>query len=216
MKKDPYRILQISPDADDSALKRAYRELARKYHPDHYHGTPLETMAEEKMKEINEAYSQICALRKNGWIETDEERERREYEERMRQEKERRDSRERERDALLRRAQDALQQGDVHGAERLLNECVLHSAQWHFLKGSVRYRQGWLDEAEREFEMASLMEPDNELYRDAYEYMRSGGSAYRPEGFESGGMMSSWCKTLLCASLVCGCCSNGRLLCRGV
>lgn len=214
MKKDPYRILQISPDADDGAIKRAYRELARKYHPDHYHGTPLETTAEEKMKEINEAYSQICTLRKSGWTETDSER--REYEERAQREKQQRDRQERERDELLRRVQDALQQGDVHGAERLLNECVLHTAKWHFLKGSVRYRQGWLDEAEREFELASLMEPDNELYRDAYEYMRAGGSAYRPDGYGSGGMMSGWCRTLLCAALVCGCCSNGRLLCRCV
>ena len=56
---DPYKVLNIAPNASDEEVKKAYRDLARKYHPDHYHGTDLEHMAEEKMKEINEAYAVI-------------------------------------------------------------------------------------------------------------------------------------------------------------
>src|SRR5699024_6951665 len=56
---DPYQILNVSPDASDEEVKKAYRELARKYHPDNYHDNPLADLAQEKMKEINEAYDTI-------------------------------------------------------------------------------------------------------------------------------------------------------------
>ena len=57
--KDPYSVLGVPRDADDDAIKKAYRELARKYHPDNYAGTNLAEVAEEKMKEINEAYDAV-------------------------------------------------------------------------------------------------------------------------------------------------------------
>ena len=45
---------------------KAYRELARKYHPDNYQNNPLADLAEEKMKEINEAYETITKQRSGG------------------------------------------------------------------------------------------------------------------------------------------------------
>lgn len=51
--KDYYKILDVSKDADDKTIKRAYRQLARKYHPDK---NPGNKKAEETFKEINEAY----------------------------------------------------------------------------------------------------------------------------------------------------------------
>ena len=59
MVSDPYKVLGVSPNASDEEIKRAYRELARKYHPDNYQNNPLADLAEEKMKEINEAYDAI-------------------------------------------------------------------------------------------------------------------------------------------------------------
>ena len=56
---DPYSVLGVSPNASDEEIKKAYRELARKYHPDNYQNNPLADLAEEKMKEINEAYDMI-------------------------------------------------------------------------------------------------------------------------------------------------------------
>ena len=55
--KNPYEILGVSKNATDEEIKKAYRELARKYHPDNYQNNPLADLAEEKMKEINEAYA---------------------------------------------------------------------------------------------------------------------------------------------------------------
>ena len=60
---DPYTVLGVKPDASDEEVKRAYRELARKYHPDNYQNNPLADLAEEKMKEINEAYESITRQR---------------------------------------------------------------------------------------------------------------------------------------------------------
>ena len=63
---DPYSILGVSSNASDDEVKKAYRELARKYHPDNYHDNPLADLAQEKMKEINEAYNEIIRMREGG------------------------------------------------------------------------------------------------------------------------------------------------------
>jgi molecular chaperone DnaJ len=56
MYQDPYKVLGVSPDASDEEVKKAYRELTKKYHPDLNPGDPT---AAEKMNEINAAYDQI-------------------------------------------------------------------------------------------------------------------------------------------------------------
>ncbi len=61
-KRDYYEVLGIGRDATDEEIKRAFRKLAFKYHPDHNHGDG----AEEKFKEINEAYEVLSALDKRA------------------------------------------------------------------------------------------------------------------------------------------------------
>ena len=53
---DPYRELGVNPDASDEEIKRAYRALAKKYHPD---ANPKEENAAEKMNRINAAYAML-------------------------------------------------------------------------------------------------------------------------------------------------------------
>ena len=65
---DPYKVLGISSSASDEEVKKAYRDLARKYHPDHYQNDPLSDLAEEKMKEITAAYDQIMDMRRGSKV----------------------------------------------------------------------------------------------------------------------------------------------------
>ncbi|MEE3392531.1 MAG: J domain-containing protein [Lachnospiraceae bacterium] len=65
--KDPYEELGINHNASDDEVKRAYRELSRKYHPDSNVNNPLAELAEEKYKNVQEAYRVIMDERKKGY-----------------------------------------------------------------------------------------------------------------------------------------------------
>ena len=60
---NPYEVLGVSENADEETIKKAYKELVKKYHPDRYINNPLADLAAEKMKEINKAYDMITNKR---------------------------------------------------------------------------------------------------------------------------------------------------------
>ena len=159
---DPYQILNIPPTATDEEVKRAYRDLARKYHPDNYHDNPLADLAQEKMKEINEAYDQIQKQRKASSAASQS------YSYGA---------------SRLQQVRAAVNRGDISLAERLLSGVSEHDAEWNFLMGVVCSRRGWLDEARRYLETAVQMEPGNPEYRSALASLT--GSGYRPDGFRT-------------------------------
>ena len=64
---NPYDILGVSPSASDEEIKKAYRALSRKYHPDAYAGKPGAKEAEEKFKQIQQAYTQVMKEREQGY-----------------------------------------------------------------------------------------------------------------------------------------------------
>lgn len=66
MINDPYSVLGISSSASNDEIKKAYRELSRKYHPDSYVDNPLAELAEDKFKEVQEAYEQIMKDKEGG------------------------------------------------------------------------------------------------------------------------------------------------------
>ena len=197
---DPYSVLGISPNASDDEVKKAYRELARKYHPDNYQNNPLADLAEEKMKEINEAYDTITKQRSGGGGSYQQSSgsyggytQQRSYSSGS---------------STYARVRNLINAGDLGTAERLLQEVPQRDGEWYFLVGSIAYRKGWLDEAMQNYTLAVQMDPGNMEYRQALSMMQQRGGGYRPYGYTTNtvdGM--DCCTTMLCLNCLCGGCN---------
>lgn len=197
--RDPYQVLGIPSTATDEEVKKAYRNLARKYHPDNYHDNPLEDLAQERMKEINEAYETIRTQRKaaqsggqsygeytGGYSQG--------YNAGAY-------------GGVWQRVRLAISQGNLNLAEELLNAQTDHNGEWNFLKGAVCYKRGWMDEARRYYETAVQMDPGNAEYRRALDMLNGNGAAYRPNGY--GHVTTGNCAGDNCSSLCAACaCMN--------
>lgn len=196
--KDPYSVLGVSPNASDEEVKRAYRELARKYHPDNYQDNPLADLAEEKMKEINEAYALIERQRSGGGGYQAQSG----YQTQGGYQTQRSYQSAQSADPFFQKVRQCIQAGNLDAAERLLTqEATTKNAEWYFLMGAVCYRRGWLDEARQNYQMAAQMEPGNLEYRQAYAMMSQGGVSYRPAGYNNvGACGDDCCSTYLCIS----------------
>ena len=205
---DPYQILGVPETASDEEIKKAYRDLARKYHPDNYHDNPLADLAQEKMKEINAAYEQITKERASGrrtggaygggsygyggYQSYGGYGSSQSYSGQS---------------SVLQQARIAINTGNISRAEALLANYSDHNAEWNFLKGVVCYRRGWMDEALRYYRTAVQMDPGNAEYRQALAYMEgTDDTAYRP-----GGSFGTLCSGNPCLSMCClyTLCSSG-------
>lgn len=198
---DPYQILNVPSTASDEEVKKAYRELARKYHPDNYHDNPLADLAQEKMKEINAAYDEI-QRRRSGAGSSGANRGyggSQSY------------TGYHGGNSVYAQIRVAINQNDLHTAEQLLSQISDHDAEWNYLKGTVCYRRGWIDEARRYFQNACQMDPGNSEYRRALNRVENGEAGYRPDGYEvySTGCGNNVCSKVLCTYLICNACSFG-------
>ena len=199
---DPYIVLGVKPDASDEEIKRAYRELARKYHPDNYQNNPLADLAEEKMKEVNEAYDEINRMRSGGGSGAGAYQSQSAYGYQQQRQSASSAS------PLYNRVRQAINGGDINGAEQLLRQAPSQDAEWHFLSGCIAYRRGWLDEARQQYQIACNADPGNMEYRQALNMMQQGGQAYRPYGNTGMGMDAcDCCTTLMCMQCLCGGCN---------
>ena len=206
--KDPYKVLGVSPTASDDEIKKAYRDLARKYHPDKYSGSDLAELAEEKMKEVNAAYEQIQQMRSNksnsengssysyggfgsGYGEGSGQF------------------------AEIRRA---LNNRDISRAQSLLDQVspADRAAEWHYLSGCVAYNRGFYADAQRYFDTACNMDPSNAEYRNARQAMRGRTAGYGGGYNTMGGGGCSGCDVcqgLLCADCCCECMGGDLIRC---
>ena len=196
---DPYSVLGVSPDAGDEEVKKAYRALAKKYHPDNYQNNPLADLAEEKMKEINEAYDAITKARAGGGYA---------YQTQSssgaagQSQGYGGQSYAYGQDPFFLKVRQVIQAGNLAAAERMLTqEATVKNAEWYFLMGVVCYGKGWLDEARQNYQMATQLDPNNPEYRQAYAMMTRGGYAYQPARYQSSDdVCGECCKAYLCIS----------------
>ena len=205
---DPYQVLGVSPSATDEQIKSAYRELARKYHPDNYVNNPLADLAQEKMKEINEAYDQI---------------------QRQRKQQQQSYSGQASANRGYSNAGYSRQSYSGQGSNRLSEAEELlegipqqrRDAEWYYLRGRVFYVHGWLDQAYSYYTRAVQMNPGNAEYQTALNQLMWQRNTGRPSGgygdyrnVQSGGMSGcDMCSGLICADCCCECMGGDLISC---
>lgn len=198
---DPYAVLGISKNATDEEVKAAYRELAKKYHPDNYNDNPLSELAEEKMEEINAAYDKIM-----------NERKRRKHS----------GNQDYTANSSFPEIRSLINQNKLEEAQSLLDAVAVESrnAEWYFLNGSVLYKRGWYDNAYTCFSTAVRMEPNNAEYREAFNRMNNqrhvftqSGNPYRSSGNMGGCSGCDVCQGLICADCCCECMGGDLIRC---
>jgi len=195
--RDPYEVLGVPPTASDDEVKRAYRDLARKYHPDNYVDNPLADLAQEKMKDINEAYDTITRNRAGGGSAN--------YQRQNSQNYQRASYYNASNNELYMRIRQAINVGDLDSADNMLRTVRDPDAEWYYLCGTVAYRRGWLDDARRNFQSACSMEPNNPEYQQALRAMQGGGNMYRQSYYSNRNDCDDLCTQLLCLHCLCNC-----------
>ena len=199
---NPYEVLGVSPGATDEEIKKAYRDLAKKYHPDKYANSPLADVAEQKMKEINEAYDAIKNMRQGGGnADTSS------YTGYQSNGYNKYNS-----------VRVYIQRNMVNEAEQILDAMPQNErdAEWHYLKGMCAYRCGWNDQANQYFQTAINMDPNNQEYRTAVNHMNT-QRTYNYGGYNTSQTGNSGvgcsccdiCTTIICADCLCSCCRSG-------
>lgn len=223
---DPYQILEVSRDASDDEIKKAYRTLSRKYHPDANINNPNKDQAEAKFKEVQQAYQQIMKEREYGssgsygaggygaggfggfWGD---------FGGGYRQQAgpEATDNE----DVLhLRAAANFIGSGHYQEALNVLNDMKDRSAQWYYYSAMANSGLGNNVAALEHAKTAYQMNPNNMQYQVLLQRLQSGGSwyqtrqnPYRP--YSMGG--SDYCMKLCIANLVCNLCCGGSVCCGG-
>lgn len=203
---DPYVVLGVSPSATDDEVKKAYREMARKYHPDTYQNNPLADLAEEKMKEVNDAYENITRMRKAG--QSNNRSNSGQYQQQSYSSGQQQSYS--SQGTIYQQIRAMIQAGNMMGAEQLLQQNPSGDAEWHFLMGMVLHRKGWLDEARQHFSIACQLAPQNREYQQAL-YTMGQNNQYKSNVSPCCCCCpcdGDCCTTLLCLNCLCGdgCC----------
>jgi len=202
---DPYKILGVSRDATDEEVKKAYYEMVKKYHPDNYVNNPLSDLVQEKMKEINEAYDEIQKQRT--------ETSRYNYNS---------DDGNTTYTGEYIHIRELINNGNFSDADIMLDSIVQsdRNAEWNFLKGCVLTQRGWYFDAQKYFETACYLDPNNTEYRTALNNIRSNasqyGRGYRTSNYGGGTGGCSACDVcagLVCADCMCECCGGDCIHC---
>lgn len=195
---NPYEILGVPENADEATIKKAYRELVKKYHPDNYKDNPLADLAEEKLQEINEAYDILTSNKSN----THHKNNSYSYQ---------------NSGSKFAYVRSLIQQRRIADADSELNRNNDGSAEWHYLKGVVCVSKGWHFEGIQHIQTACNMEPSNMEYRNMLNNIQMRSNAFNSMGnnygYRQGPDMCNCCSNLICADCCCECMGGDLISC---
>lgn len=190
--RDPYSVLGVSPDASEDEIKKAYKKLAKKYHPDVTGNSPE---AEKKMQEINAAYDEIMNKKSgyNPFESSYSSSGSRPYEEEP---------------LIFQAVQNYIRAHRFNEALTALQQIRMEerTSRWYYLNAVAYAGLGNRMEATISARKASQMDPGNAEYRDLLNYLESGRTTYQRTHTTYapvGGSMSSLCCTLCFLRLFC-------------
>jgi len=196
--KNPYEVLQIREGATVEEIKIAYKKLVKKYHPDQYINNPLSDLAEEKLKEVNEAYDNI--LNKG-----------RDYEHK----KTYNDFNNNSNDLNI--VRNLINQKNYSEALKLLEKSKDNSPEWNYLYGVLLLRKGWYERGYFYINNAVKMNPNNEEYVRTLRNINTRNQGYKDNGnirgYNSGPSMCEVCQCLICTDCCCECFGGDLISC---
>ena len=239
MTYDPYSVLGVSRDASEEEIKKAYKALSRKYHPDANINNPKKDQAEEKFKEIQAAYQQIMKERTEGYSYGGGYGRQtyggsgsgyggsqgyggygQGFGDFWQQAGWQQQTSGYEEEPRLRAAGNYLRNGYYREARNTLDGMGEHekTARWYYYSAIANSGIGNNVIALQHAREAARMEPNNIQYTTLVQRLENGGNWYRQQQgpyqttFSSSG---DWCVKLCIANLVCNLCCGGSGLCCG-
>lgn len=217
---DPYQVLGVGRGASDEEIKKAYRSLSRRYHPDANVNNPNRAQAEERFKQVQQAYDQIMRERQQGTAGTYSSQGsaggakegpfggfsgtyyygNNAYR-----------SNDREQSPKMQAALHFLRSHSYEEALRVLSEIPLseRTGRWYYYSAVANQGTGNTATALEHINRAVALEPSNLEYRQFQQNMQYGGTWYTNMGSSyerpySG--YSNFCMSLLCMQMLCSCC----------
>lgn len=194
--KNPYEVLGVKENASQDEIKKAYRELVKQYHPDKYVNNPLKDLAEEKLREINEAYDILSKKSNSGNTTSSYGSSSSNYSE----------SSNNYNDPNLQSIRMDINRGNIGGAEAKLNTITNRTAEWNFLMGVVHLRKGWYDSAYNLINTACRMDPNNFEYRQTLNQLSHAQNNYRSTYYGQRNSSNDICNTCLNLWMLDTCC----------